>query len=249
MRGMAVVLAVAVATACSTDVTAPMEDEVAATLAEMASLAYGVTQVGDAGPGAGLMERLAQLPAEIALSSEQLAQITAHIDAFVAATAADRAALLALREEAAAARAAGASKEEVQAIMEPGQAIRRQLHEAERALVQAIIGTLTQAQRAWLMNRPPPQPRPCALTEAQRAEISTLRAAYEADNATDIATVRSTHERAVAAKEAGASRQEVAAIVAEGRAALERLKAARAELHEAVLAVLTAEQRAAGCMS
>jgi Spy/CpxP family protein refolding chaperone len=248
MRKLAAVLAVALAAgACETDATGPMADDMATSLQELASLAYGVTQVGDDATGPGIMERLAQLPPEIALSGAQFARISGIIDELVAATAADRAALAAIRAEAVAAREAGATPAEIRAILEPGRAIRQRLHELERTAFRAIMAELTPAQRRWLMNQPPPPPRPCALTDAQRTEISGLRAAFEQDNAADIALLRSVHERAVAAREAGAPRAEIAAILAEGREAAERLRAARQALHEAVRAVLTPEQLAAGC--
>jgi Spy/CpxP family protein refolding chaperone len=248
MRIVTVALTFAVvASACSTDTMAPMDDSGAVTLEELAALGYGVTQVGAAGGAPGIIERLAQLPPDLALSGAQLAQIAALIDAFVAATAPGREALAAIREEAAAARSAGATPDEVRAILAAGQEIRQRLHEAELMLRRAIMGVLTPAQRAWLTNRPPPEPRPCALTEAQRTEMAGLRAAYEQENAADIALVRSVHDRARAAMQSGASRAEVAAILSEARAAVQRLRDARAALHEALQAVLTPEQRAAGC--
>jgi Spy/CpxP family protein refolding chaperone len=248
MRKLAAVLALALAAgACDTDTTGPMADDVAASLQEFASLAYGVTQVGEDASGPGIMERLAQLPPEIALSGAQIARISGIIDELVAATAADRAALAAIRAEAVAAREAGAKPAEIRAILEPGLAIRQRLHELGRTAFRAIMAELTPAQRRWLMNQPPPPARPCALTDAQRTEISGLRAAFEQDNAADIALLRSVHARALAAREAGAPRAEIAAILAEGREAAERLRAARQALREAVRAVLTPEQLAAGC--
>jgi hypothetical protein len=108
---------------------------------------------------------------------------------------------------------------------------------------------LTPAQRAWLTGRTPREPGPCStITEAQRNEISALRAAFEQANAADIALVASAHERARAAVQAGATREQIAAILAEARAALQRLATARAALHDAVGAALTPAQLAAGCL-
>jgi hypothetical protein len=248
MRKLAAVLALAlVAGACDTDTTGPMADDVAASLEELASLAYGVMHVGDEASGPGIMERLAQLPPEIALSSTQIARIAGIIEDFIKATTADRLALAAIRDEAATARQAGATPAEIRAILEAGRVIVQRLRETERTAHRAIMAVLTPAQRAWLMNRPPPPPPPCALTDAQRTEISGLRAAFEQDNAADIALLRSVHARAQAAREAGAPRAEIAAILAEGREAAERMRAARQALHEAVRAVFTPEQLAAGC--
>jgi microcompartment protein CcmK/EutM len=174
-------------------------------------------------------------------------QIAGLIDQFAATRAADLDALPAIREQAVAARQAGATQDEIRAILAAGQEIRQRLHEAERALHRAIVGVLTPAQRAWLMNRPPPEPRPCALTEAQRTEIGGLRAAYEQENAADIALIRSVHDRAQAARQAGATRAEITAILSEGHEAMQRLRDARAALQAAVQAVLTDEQKSTGC--
>jgi Spy/CpxP family protein refolding chaperone len=233
--------------ACAGDAMSPAGDDTDALLEEMAGLAWSVTQVSDAGSGHGMMERLGGLPSEIALSVEQRARIVALIEAFEAATADDRAALAAIRQEAEAARREGATPEQVRAILEQGAVHRTRLHEAAAALGRAVIAELTPAQRAWLANRPPPEPRPCALSDTQRTEISGLLAAYEEANASDVALVRSVHQRARAAKDAGASRAEVAAILAEAREAVQRLRAAREALREAIRAVLTPEQLAAGC--
>jgi Spy/CpxP family protein refolding chaperone len=249
MRRLAAVITLALmagmAGACTGDATGPGDDQ-NAMLEELAILAFSAMQVGDGDNG--LMGRLAQLPPEFALSADQLAQIGALIDAFIAATAAPREALAAIRADAAAARQAGKSPEEVRAILAAGAEIRLALHQAERALNQAIIGVLTPAQRMWLSGRTPPEPRPCALSEDQRNEISALRAAYEQANAADIALVRDVHDRARAAQQAGAPRAEIAAILAEARDAVQRLRAAREALHTAILGVLTPEQVAAGCM-
>lgn len=246
MRKLLSVLALALVTAsCAGDTTGP--DGNAATLDDMAALAYGAMQVGSDGPGENLMARLGQLPPAVALTGEQIARIGGLIDAFVAATAADRDALAAILRSAAEARQAGKSAEEVRSILSGGAEIRVRLRQSESALRDAIMAVLTPAQRAALMNRPPREPRPCALTDEQRNEISGLLSAFEQANAADVATVRSALERARTARDAGASRQEVAAILGEARAAAERLAAARTALHAAIKGVFTPAQQAAGC--
>lgn len=246
MRRLLTVLTLALVAGACGDTTGPGDDEMAALLEEMAAYAYGSTRVGD--PGNKFMERLAQLPPELALTAAQRAEIEALIAAHVAATATDRDALAAIMAAAKAAREAGKSRDEVQAILAGGAEIRTRLAQAERALHQAIIGVLTPAQRAALTGRTPREPGPCAsVTEAQRNEISALRAAYEQTHAAEIAVIKSARERAIAARDAGATREQVAAILAEGREAMQRLAAARTTLREAIAAVLTPEQRAAGC--
>jgi Spy/CpxP family protein refolding chaperone len=135
----------------------------------------------------------------------------------------------------------------VRAILQRAREARVRLYQAELALRRAVLAVLTPAQRAWLAANGSAQPGPCVLTDAQRTEISALRAAFEEANAADLALVRATYERARAARAAGASRDQIAAILAEAKPALERLRAARRELREKILAVLTPEQRAAGC--
>ena len=245
---MAVIGAALIAGACTNDTTGL--DDTAAQLDEMADYAYGATRVGDRGSNP-FLERLAQLPAELALSADQRSQIDALVAQFVAASTADRAALAALLEQAAAARQAGQTREQVAAILAGGTAIRERLHQAERELHSAVTAVLTPAQRAWLTGRTstPREPGPCStVTDAQRTEISALRAAFEQANAADIALVTSAHERARAAVSAGATREQIAAILTEARAALQRLATARAALQDAIQGVLTPAQLAAGCL-
>ena len=242
---MAVIGAALMVGACSSDTTGPSNDT--SQLADMADYAFGAMRVGD--PGNRFMERLAGLPADLALTAAQRTQIDALNAQFLAATAADRAALAALAQQAAAARQAGQTREQVQAILAGGAAIRTRLQQAELALYNAILGVLTPAQLAWLSGRTPREPGPCStVTEAQRNEISALRAAFEQANAADIAAVAAALDRARAAGQAGATREQIAAILAEARAAMQRLATARAALHAAVNAVLTPEQVAAGCL-
>jgi Spy/CpxP family protein refolding chaperone len=248
MRKLMAVLTLSLAAAtvaCDSEPMAPLNDDVAVLLGDVAGLAFGSMDAGDGAAGPGIMERLSKLPPEIALTDAQASTIAAMIETFVAATAADRQALAAILQEAAQARQSGKTLEEVRAILAGGAPIRVRLHTAQLTLHRSIMGVLTPAQRTWLMSGPPP--RPCALTDAQRTEISALRAAFEESNASDIALLRSVHQRAQAAREAGASREAVIAILAEGREAVERLRAARMALHAAVQAVLTPAQQAAGC--
>jgi hypothetical protein len=248
MRRLVAVLGVALLAGCSDPVAAPDAD-IQATLEEMASLAFSVAHVTDgSGPAAGLLQRLGSLPPTLALSADQAAAIRALVDVFVAATATDREFLAALRQEAAAARQAGRPPEEIRAILARGEETRKRLATAEQALHRAVLGVLTPAQRAWITGRQPPEPRPCALTEAQRNEISTLRAAFQEENAADMALIRAVHDRARAAQAAGASRDQISAILAEAKPALERLRAAREALHASIQAVLTPQQQAAGCL-
>lgn len=248
MRRILAVMGVVALTACSDPVAVPDAD-VQATLEEMASLAYLAAGIAEGGAaGGGILPRLGSLPPALALTTEQSSEIRALFEAFLAATAADREQLAAIRREAAEARQAGRPAQEVRAILARGEDARRRLAEAEASLHRSVLAVLTPAQRAWLAGHRPPEPRTCALTDAQRTEISALVAAYQQDNAADLALVRAAHEQARAAHAAGAPRDQVAAILAEARPALERLRAARETLQQEIQAVLTPQQRAAGCL-
>src|SRR3990172_4979493 len=107
MRKLLTALTLVLATAaCAGDTMGP-DDRNAATLDELAVLAYGAMEVGQAGAGDRLIERLGQLPPELALTAGQLASIATLIQNFMTATDADRAALAAIHQEAVAARSAG----------------------------------------------------------------------------------------------------------------------------------------------
>jgi Spy/CpxP family protein refolding chaperone len=60
--------------------------------------------------------------------------------------------------------------------------------------------------------------------------------------------VRATFEEAHAAIQAGKSREEVAQIIAKAAPAIIRLETARQALRQQILAVLTPEQKASGCL-
>jgi Spy/CpxP family protein refolding chaperone len=142
---------------------------------------------------------------------------------------------------------AGKSREEVRAILEQGIPIRQRLHAAETQLRSDILAVLTAEQRAWLEAH---QPRPCTaapLTDAQKAEISALVAAFEQANRADIEAIRAAFEQARTAHQNGASREEIHAILETVRPAMQRVRAAEVALAAAIAAVLTPEQRASGC--
>jgi Spy/CpxP family protein refolding chaperone len=243
MRKLIFVLVAAAMTACSQDSTAPDSDVLL--LEDAASLAFGAMDLAD--PGSHFIARLNNLPDSIKLSAEQQTQIRALIAAFLEATTADKEALAALYQQARAARAAGASEAEIRAIFAQGDEIRRRLHQAEERLHTAILEVLTPAQRAWLT-----RPRPCLaenirLTEAQKTQITALLSAFETANRADLEAIRAVFEQARAAHQSGATREQIAEILRQARAPMERLRAARAELEAAIRALLTPAQIASGC--
>jgi Spy/CpxP family protein refolding chaperone len=85
-------------------------------------------------------------------------------------------------------------------------------------------------------------PPSLALTEEQRAEIAALREAFRAEHQETLAALRAIFEEARAAREAGATRDEVRAILEGARQLAQELRPDVEALHAAVLAVLTDEQ-------
>jgi hypothetical protein len=101
------------------------------------------------------------LPEELALTDEQKAEIAALKAAFAETHDEEIAALKAIFEAARAARNAGASREEVFAILITGRDIARELRPDVLALWAAIWDVLTEEQKAWLReHRPARFPRP-----------------------------------------------------------------------------------------
>lgn len=82
------------------------------------------------------------------------------------------------------------------------------------------------------------------LTDEQRAEIQALRTAFRAAHQADLQALRAIFEEARAARQDGATREEVQAILATGRPIADRIREAVRQLHEDIQAVLTEAQRA-----
>jgi hypothetical protein len=95
------------------------------------------------------------LPEELALTEEQKAEIQALKDAFKEAHAEEIAALKAIFEAARAARIAGASREEIRAILLTARPIALELRPDVVALWTAIWDVLTEEQQAWLIEHRP----------------------------------------------------------------------------------------------
>jgi hypothetical protein len=192
----------------------------------------------------------ARLPPELALSAEQKAAIAALHEAFKAAAAADVAALRAIEAEARAARHAGKSREEIHAILERGRPILERLAQAFAALQAAIWQVYTPEQRAWIEAH---RPRPCGpdgpppLSEAQLQQIRALQTAFVEAVKPDLELIKQVVAQAHEAARAGATREEIAAILHQADAARARVREAELRLHEAIDAILTPEQRARRC--
>ena len=228
--------------ACADDPMAPSED--LSGLEQAAILGFAGSFTDD--PGSRYLGNLQRLPENLKLTAEQRSRIDALLVAFKQATQVDAQALAAIAEQAKAAHAAGKTREEIRRILAQGDEIRRRLHDAEARLRAAIDAVLTPEQRAWLAS----QQQPCrslALTEAQKTQIGALVAAFQEANQADLAAIRAAHEKARTAKAAGATREQIAAILDAVRPAMERVRAAEQALTAAIAAVLTPEQQTSGC--
>jgi Spy/CpxP family protein refolding chaperone len=189
----------------------------------------------------------AQLPDALRLTVEQKAAIAALHEAFMKATAADVAALRAIEQEAKAAIKAGESREEVRAILANAAPIRERLDGAFRKLQADIWAVYTPEQRAWIESHRPRACGPAAanLTDEQVKQIRALQDQFYANVKPDLEFIRSIAEEARAARANGKSREEVAAILARASEAQRRVAAAERALQDAILALLTPEQKRA----
>ena len=230
------------ASACADRTTAPLTPAEETLEQVIASASPAATTIASGVPGT--IRGLGALPPELRLTREQHATIRALLEAHGAALEADRAALRAIMEEVAAARQAGKTHAEVAAIMAKAAPIMERIAAAHAALETELLAVLTPAQREWLAA----YAKRCdlatmRLTAAQRAQVDSLRHAFETANRADLDLVASVMAQARAAHAGGASRTEIQAILKTAAPALERLAAARAELQARINAVLTEEQR------
>lgn len=245
MRRMLFALIAAVGLAACEETVGPSGDT--RLLDDAAVLAYGGMDMAD--PGSHFIARLHRLPDNLKLSAAQETQIKALIAAFGHAVKADLEALHAIHHEARAAKAAGKTEVEIRAIFAKGDAIRARLHAAEAKLHADIDAVLTADQRAWLAS---PAARPCQaenvrLTDAQKTQITALIAAFETANRADLDAIKAVHAEARAAHQAGATREQIKAILDKASAAMQRVHAAQHALQAAIDALLTPAQRTSGC--
>ena len=185
------------------------------------------------------------LPRELQLTAEQKAAIAALHEAFMKATAADIAALRAIEREAHEAKAAGKTREEIRAILARAIPIQARLEAAFAKLRSDIWAVYTPEQRAWIESHKPRACGPAAvkLTEEQAKQIRALQERFMAAVKSDLELIKSIVQAARQAREAGASREEVAKILARAAEPQARVIDAERKLQEAILALLTPEQR------
>lgn len=251
MRRIALtVIAAAALAACSNETTSPAD---VSQISDFEIGAFGSALTATGGYDAELyrLRLLNGLPDDLKLTAEQQAKIKALVDAFEVATKADREALNGILREAMQAIRAHKSRAEVKAILDKGAAIRERLSAAEATLRSQIEAVLTPEQKAWLASHKPQRCDPSKfppLTDAQKAQMRALEAAFQTANQADIDAVRAAFEQVRAAIAAGKSRDEIQSILNGIKPAIERLETARRALRAQLEAVLTPEQKASGCI-
>jgi Spy/CpxP family protein refolding chaperone len=193
--------------------------------------------------GAGI--GASQLPEHLRLTAEQKAAIAALHDAFMKANAADVAALRAIEREVHEARAAGKSRDEIRAILARAVPIRERLEAAFKKLRADIWAIYTPEQRAWIESHRPGAcgPATVRLTQEQVQQIRALQERFMTEVKADLELIRAIVAEARAARETGQPREEVAKILARAAEPQQRVREAERRLHEAILALLTPEQR------
>lgn len=230
--------------ACSTDTTAPTVTDLSI---DAGAFGTALTVVG--GYEADLYQtRLTNgLPDSLKLTSDQQTKIKALVEAFQAATKADRQALEAILGQARdAAKKGRLSADSVGKILAKGLEARTRLIAAELKLKTDIDVVLTPDQRAWIASH---EPKKCKadkfspLSDAQKTQIKSIEKAFEDANRADLQAVKAAYESAE-----GKSKADRDAILAGVAPAIARLDAARKALTTAIAAVLTPEQKASGCV-
>lgn len=193
----------------------------------------------------------ARLPAELQLTAEQKAAIVALHDAFTTENADEIAALRQIEQELRQLRRSGGSREEARALMADAHEILSGLADEFAALQDAIWAVYTAEQKAWIEAH---KPRVCdrngppQLTEEQIAKIRALKQAFAEAVADELAAIKAAHHDARAAKQAGASAEEIRAILASVKDEMEAVREAEQRLEAAILDLLTPEQRRRWCI-
>jgi Spy/CpxP family protein refolding chaperone len=186
------------------------------------------------------------LPDALKLTAEQKAAIAGLHDAFMKATAADIAALQAIEQEARTAIRGGKSRDEIHAILAKADPIRARLDAAFKKLQADIWAVYTPEQRAWIEAHRVGNCKPGSLqlTDDQVKAIRELEQQFYTTVKPDLELIRSIADEAKKAREAGKTREEVAAILARAIEPQRRVADAERRLQAAILALLKPDQRA-----
>jgi Spy/CpxP family protein refolding chaperone len=193
----------------------------------------------------------ARLPDELKLTADQKAAIAALHEAFTQENADEIAALRGIETQIRQLRRTGGSREEIQALLADAHEILRGLADEFAALQDAIWAIYTPEQRAWIESHKPKvcdRNGPPNLTEEQIAKIRALKEAFQEAIADEMAAIKAAHQEAREAHQAGASAEEIRAILASVKDEMEAVRQAEQRLMDAILDVLTPEQRARWCI-
>lgn len=243
MRWTAFVMVAALGlAACSTETTAPAVSDLTI---NAGAFGTALTVTGGYEPELYQTRLTNGLPDSIKLSSDQQAKIKALVDAFNTSTKADRDSLFVLLRKAHDIARTKGSSDALSKILADGAAISARLAAAEAKLKADIDAILTAEQRAWLAAHAPAKCQPdkfVPLSDAQKAQIKALEAAFQTNNKADLDAVRAALDSA-----AGKSKTDRQAILTTMAPAMARLETARKALKEAITSVLTADQKASGC--
>ena len=87
-------------------------------------------------------------------------------------------------------------------------------------------------------------PPALALTQAQFEAIKALKNAFHAEHETQLQTLHSIFEQARTARQAGATREQIRVILEQGRPIAQSLREPIMQLHLAIFAILSPEQKA-----
>jgi len=243
-------LVAAALVACSSDTTAPGSTDLIADF-EAASSATQFTVAGGYDEDLYQLRLANGLPDELALTPEQEEQIKALVKAFKETTRADQEALRAIIREAKKAKRDGKSDAEIKAILDKGTPIAAKLAEAAAKLKSDIDAILTAEQRAWLASH---EPKNCRknrfppLTDEQKTKIKGFEAAFRETSKADQHTVKTGLKEIDKAAHDGLSATDIQKILDRIKPAIDRLADARKTLKEQIESVLTAEQKASGCL-
>jgi Spy/CpxP family protein refolding chaperone len=193
---------------------------------------------------------LRRAPDSLKLTDTQRGQIKTLVQQFRDAHQSELQTLDSVRHQAMQARRNGESRDQIKQVMTQAAPVRQQLRSASGQLAQQIRSVLTPSQTAWLASH---QPAKCnatatpALSDEQRAQMKALFTSFQQTNKADLDAVRSAMQQARSARQAGTAKGDMKQLFESVKPAMERLKTARAQLHQQMQALLTPEQKASGC--
>ena len=235
--------------ACSSETVAPNDLEFLQEADELDLVPDYALSLAAVVDGAGI--GAARLPDDLQLTADQKAEIAALHEAFMENHADEVTALRQIEQQIRQLRRNGGTREQILALLEDAKEIRSGLADDFSALQDAIWAIYTPEQRAWIEAH---KPRVCdrrgppRLTEEQIAQIRALTQAFHTAIADEIAAIKAAHQEARAAKQAGASAEEIRAILATVKDEMEAVRQAEHRLEQAILDVLTPDQRRAWCI-